>query len=187
MVLIISWWVQPTVIWPYKACSLSWAASNVWYMLKFLLPGSRRTFFKFGHELLFIFFRTHVLWMFLEEGERLLFGLFIFFAKKCLSWLRYFFDAELSAFWFDNDLFFARSDGTYGRDWHSSILFALASCSFWAPGCCTGLLTEEGRGTWHSRSVKRQEDSYKIFFILTPTTEEWGAMFLHNRQNVIWQ
>lgn len=82
MVLIISWWVQPTVIWPYKACSLSWAASNVWYMLKFLLPGSRRTFFKFGHELLFIFFRTHVLWMFLEEGERLLFGLFIFFAKN---------------------------------------------------------------------------------------------------------
>ncbi|EHC75727.1 hypothetical protein LTSEMON_4067 [Salmonella enterica subsp. enterica serovar Montevideo str. S5-403] len=65
--------------------------------------------------------------MFLEEGERLLFGLFIFFAKTRVGWARgisqkmleliaLFFDAELSAFWFDNDLFFARSDGTYGRD-----------------------------------------------------------------------
>lgn len=53
--------------------------------------------------------------MLTEEGERLFFGLFIFFTKT-LELIALFFDAELSAFWFDNDLFFARSDGTYGRD-----------------------------------------------------------------------
>lgn len=162
MVLIISWWVQPTVIWPYKACSLSWAASNVWYMLKFLLPGSSKTFL------------NSVMSCSSSSFERMYCGcswkkvsacslVCLYFSQKMLELIALFFDAELSALWFDNDLFFARSDGTYGRDWHSSILFALASCSFWAPGCCTGLLTEEGRGTWAQPISKRQEYSYKIF------------------------
>ncbi|ABX68945.1 hypothetical protein SPAB_03604 [Salmonella enterica subsp. enterica serovar Paratyphi B str. SPB7] len=40
----------------------------------------------------------------------------LYFSQKMLELIALFFDAELSAFWFDNDLFFARSDGTYGRD-----------------------------------------------------------------------
>lgn len=146
----------------YKACSLSWAASNAWYMFKFLLPDSSRTFL------------NSVMSCSSSSFERMYCGcswkkanacslVCLYFSQKMLELIVLFFDAELSAFWFDNDLFFARSDGTYGRDRHSSILFALACCSFECQPAVQVYSRRKGGVPGHSRSVKRQEDSYKIF------------------------
>lgn len=175
MVLIISWWVQPTVIWPYKACSLHGQQVTSDICLNSLTSGFKAKLFKFGHELLFHLLRTHVLWMFPGRRWAPVLGLFIFFRKNA---------------WADCAYFLMRNYQRYGliililrkvrrhirKRLTLSILFALASCSFWAD-CCTGLLTEEARGTWAQPISKKDRKTAIKFFHINLTTEEWGAMF----------
>ncbi len=65
-------------------------------MLKFLLPGSAKTF-KFGHEFALHLLSNACIVDVLEEGERLFFG-FVYIFRKNGELIALFFDAELSAF-----------------------------------------------------------------------------------------
>lgn len=162
MVLIISWWVQPTVIWPYKACSLSWAASNVWYMLKFLLPGSSKTFL------------NSVMSCSSSSFERMYCGcswkkvsacslVCLYFRKKCLSWLRYFLMRNYQRYGlimiYSSQGLTAHTEETDTHQYYLRWPVALSERQVAVPVCSR----RKGGAPEHSRSVKRQEDSYKIF------------------------
>lgn len=131
-------------------------------MLKFLLPGSSKTFL------------NSVMSCSSSSFERMYCGcswkkvsacslVCLYFSQKMLELIALFFDAELSAFWFDNDLFFAGLTAhTEETDTHQYYLrwpVALSERQVAVPVCSR----RKGGAPGHSRSVKRQEDSYKIF------------------------
>lgn len=162
MVLIISWWVQPTVIWPYKACSLSWAASNVWYMLKFLLPGSRRTFLNSVMSCSSSSFERMYCGCSGRRWAPALWFVYIF-RKKCLSWLRYFlmrnYQRSGLIMIYSSQGLTAHTEETDTHQYYLRWPVALSERQVAVQVCSR----RKGGALGHSRSVKRQEDSYKIF------------------------
>lgn len=102
--------------------------------------------------------------MFLEEGERLFFGLFIFFAKMleliALFLMRNYQRYGLIMIYSSQGLT-AHTEETDTHQYYLRWPVALSERQVAVPVCSR----RKGGAPEHSRSVKRQEDSYKIFHI----------------------
>lgn len=100
--------------------------------------------------------------MFLEEGERLFFGLFIFFAKMleliALFLMRNYQRSGLIMIYSSQGLT-AHTEETDTHQYYLRWPVALSERQVAVPVCSR----RKGGAPEHSRSVKRQEYSYKIF------------------------
>lgn len=98
----------------------------------------------------------------LEEGERLFFGLFIFFAKMleliALFLMRNYQRSGLIMIYSSQGLT-AHTEETDTHQYYLRWPVALSERRVAVPVCSR----RKGGAPEHSRSVKRQEDSYKIF------------------------